>query len=40
MAVVMTVIVLKTYKRIKKMEKRLKKIEDMLDLLVMGGEAK
>jgi len=34
MAVVMTVIVLKTYKKLKKMEKRLKKIEDMLNLLV------
>jgi hypothetical protein len=38
MAVVTTVVVLKTYKRIKKMEKRIKKIEEMLDLLVTGAE--
>ena len=35
MAIVTTIIVLKSYKKLKKMEKRLKKIEDMLNLLVV-----
>ncbi len=34
MGVVLSAVVLKTYKKLKKMEKRIKKIEEMVDVLV------